>query len=395
MIYSRYDRVLLFIMLNCRALAFSMPAIDASRIYSNSFKGFNECLCKTIPKTAFPLRLFDYFLSNSNFSIKTLKLYTYGINNFKHWYTTRCQNMDKIAPLPISSDLLINPTKRDIESYRAFLLSQYAPTTAQSYLTVVRLFFRWTEWMRLYPNVAFNIKSIRVERNFRRDALECDEAKHLLKRLLNLANDPKTLPISKRIKENRNCMIIMLMICCGLRVSEISKLDVKDFYRSGKLWLLKVQGKGRDGKVDSVIVPDQLAIRLSCYLQKNNLQDKSPMFPSMGKNRQGKRLVAASIGRIVKSILIWAGFDSPRITAHSLRHTAVTLALTNGANLQQAMQFARHSRIETTLIYAHNLERRANPCSRLVARMVMMNLDAKLSIKQRNNNQSIIDDRYD
>lgn len=49
-------------------------------------------------------------------------------------------------------------------------------------------------------------------------------------------------------------------------------------------------------------------------------------------------------------------FDD-RITPHSLRHTAVTLALQAGANILQVQAMARHKDIATTMVYVHNLTR--------------------------------------
>ncbi len=51
------------------------------------------------------------------------------------------------------------------------------------------------------------------------------------------------------------------------------------------------------------------------------------------------------------------GLDSKRLTAHSLRHTAITLSIKGGASLQQAQAMARHSDPKTTMIYFHNLNR--------------------------------------
>jgi integrase/recombinase XerC/integrase/recombinase XerD len=51
------------------------------------------------------------------------------------------------------------------------------------------------------------------------------------------------------------------------------------------------------------------------------------------------------------------GIDDSRITAHSLRHTAITLSLLAGATPQEARAMARHADINTTLIYAHNINR--------------------------------------
>lgn len=49
--------------------------------------------------------------------------------------------------------------------------------------------------------------------------------------------------------------------------------------------------------------------------------------------------------------------DDSRITAHSLRHTAITLSIKGGASLQQAQAMARHTDPKTTLVYFHNLAR--------------------------------------
>ena len=51
------------------------------------------------------------------------------------------------------------------------------------------------------------------------------------------------------------------------------------------------------------------------------------------------------------------GLDDSRLTAHSLRHTAISLSIQGGASLQQAQAMARHSDSKTTLVYFHNLER--------------------------------------
>ena len=73
---------------------------------------------------------------------------------------------------------------------------------------------------------------------------------------------------------------------------------------------------------------------------------------------------------IVKDRLVAAGYDSSRLTAHSLRHTAVTLSLLGGEDLQKVQQFARHSNLATTMIYAHNLDRAKNKCEATIANAI-------------------------
>ena len=169
----------------------------------------------------------------------------------------------------------------------------------------------------------------------------------------------------------RDFVMVLLIVVCGLRVSEVSRLDEGDLDTEGGEPVLWVHGKGRDGKVDFVPVPPLLRDWLFRYLAKRQpLSRHSPMFVSYSPNGFGKRLSARSISGIVKRAMVSAGFDSPRLTAHSLRHTAVTLALKGGATLQQVQQYARHRQIETTLRYAHNLEHTRNPCPMLVMKLI-------------------------
>ena len=78
-----------------------------------------------------------------------------------------------------------------------------------------------------------------------------------------------------------------------------------------------------------------------------------------------------SISRIVKERFKKVGYNSERLTAHSLRHSAITLSLLSGATIQQAQQLARHTNINTTMIYAHNLTAENNPCVDLVEEAIV------------------------
>ena len=61
----------------------------------------------------------------------------------------------------------------------------------------------------------------------------------------------------------------------------------------------------------------------------------------------------------MKDAMAREGIKSAKLTAHSLRHTAVTFALLGGATIQETQAMARHASINTTMIYAHNLDRMA------------------------------------
>lgn len=114
-----------------------------------------------------------------------------------------------------------------------------------------------------------------------------------------------------------------------------------------------------------------------------------PLFVCLSNrnNKQQSRMTKRSISRIVKERLKKAGYDdSERLTAHSLRHSAITLSLLSGATIQQAQQLARHTNINTTMIYAHNLTAENNPCVDLVEKAIggyrrLLNLYIKYGLK--------------
>ena len=103
---------------------------------------------------------------------------------------------------------------------------------------------------------------------------------------------------------------------------------------------------------------------------RQDTQGGAPLFTSLSNNSKGARISTRSISGTIKTSLKNAGYDSDRLTAHSLRHTAVTLSLIGGQKLEEVQQFARHKNIATTLIYAHNLDRMKNQCENTIANAI-------------------------
>src|SRR5690606_41293923 len=85
--------------------------------------------------------------------------------------------------------------------------------------------------------------------------------------------------------------------------------------------------------------------------------DDAPLFASLSNRNRGQHMTTRSISAVVKTRLRAVGLDTPRLTAHSLRHTAITLAVQGGASLHQAQAMAGHRDPKTTMIYFHNTDR--------------------------------------
>lgn len=157
-----------------------------------------------------------------------------------------------------------------------------------------------------------------------------------------------------------------LMVTAGLRTIEVSRADVADIIQQDGKYFLLVQGKGRTEKDAMVRITDGVYNLIQDYLNCR-ADDNAPLFGSISRRNKGERITTNSISRIVKTAMRRAGYDSKRLTAHSLRHTAATTALKAGATLRQVQQVLRHSSINVTTIYLHDLDRLNNNAEELNA----------------------------
>ncbi|MFH4443318.1 tyrosine-type recombinase/integrase [Lactobacillus helveticus] len=254
-----------------------------------------------------------------------------------------------------------NPSPDDVRNYRTYLKEAgKKPTTVQNYIIAVKQFFKWTEAEGLYPNVAKYVKGAKLSRNFKKDYLTSRQAKKVLDGI-----DRSTL-LGKR-----NYSMLILMLTMGLRTIEVSRANIEDIRTSGDATVLYVQGKGHTEKDAMVRMPSIVEDAIRDYLKARKSSSLTePLFTSTSNNNKGKRLTTRTIRGTVKRCFIKAGFDSPKLTAHSTRHTTATLSLLNGATLQQTQALLRHKNMQTTEIYAHNIQASKNPASNEVANAI-------------------------
>jgi len=250
-----------------------------------------------------------------------------------------------------------SPTRETVLSYKNSLEAQgLSGLTVSLYLVTVRKFFEWAESMKLYPNVARGVKGAKRSRGFRKDPLTVSQAKELLETV-----DRSTL------QGKRDYALLNLLVRTGLRTVEAVRANVGDIRQEGGEAVLWVQGKGKDSKDDFVLLTGETLKPIQDYLQaRGKAAETSPLFESLSDRNRTGRLTTRTASRIAKTQLKGIGLDSERLTAHSLRHTAITLSLLGGATIQEAQALGRHSNVNTTLIYAHNISRIAQAPERKI-----------------------------
>lgn len=290
--------------------------------------------------------LFNRFISFLDAKPKTIETYTRALRQLFNYF---------------SFNGITQPQREDIIAFREELkASGHKPTTIQNYIVATKLFFSWTAQEGLYPNIAEHLKGAKLNRDHKKDYLTSRQVKEVLE---GVERDS--------LKGLRDYAILTLMVTGGLRDIEVSRADIGDLRTAGESTVLYIQGKGRDEKTDYIKISPQVERAIRAYLTaRGTVGDTEPLFTSTSNNNSGQRMTTRSISGIVKNRLKQAGYDSPRLTAHSLRHTAVTLSLLAGRDLAEVQQFARHANIATTMIYNHSIEQAKNGCSEAIAQAI-------------------------
>lgn len=242
------------------------------------------------------------------------------------------------------------------------------PTTVKIYLQSVRQFFSWTAANGFYPDIAANIHAPKVRQDVhRKDALtaadvltieQSIEAAAGAKIEAAEAHSKDTAGRISRATEQGKRLFAMytLAVNAGLRTIEISRANVRDLeVRNGRA-VLYVWGKGHtEADAKKPLAPEvYAAIRDYLDSRSDRPTANSPLFVSTGNRSGGKRIAETTISKMLKQAMQAAGFNSDRITAHTLRHTAGTNVQEITGNLYITQKYMRHANPATTEIYLHN-----------------------------------------
>lgn len=301
----------------------------------------SESLCQYLNLKS----LFTCWINFIDAKPKTVETYTRSIKQFF---------------LYLNENNITQPKRKDIIAYKEKLKQTLKPASIYAYLAAVKQFFKWTNQEGLYPNIAENIKSIKIDSGFKRDYLTSEQVKKILKSV-----------DTSSFKGKRDYAILSLMVTTGIRTVEVCRANIEDLRPLGNFTVLYIQGKGRDEKTDYVKIEPIIEQFIRNYLiTRPNFEGEKPLFASVARRNKGERLTTRSISRIVKDAMRKANLISDRLTAHSLRHTTATLNLLNGGTPEETKQLLRHANINTTLIYSHALERATNNSEARIAKVI-------------------------
>lgn len=332
------------------------------------------------PQQDFNSGLFNQYISYIDRSEKTTRTYLINLRQFAAWLRYSC---------------ITRPARQDIISYRDYLTAEHdaiqldpltvsgwayrtdatgnrisvkcKPNTVTQYLRSVKQFFTWTAAEGLYPNIAANVHAPKVKHDtHRKDALTAADVlsiEHsIADRAAERAEAAETAEKDRAGRMQRSTeqgkrlyALYLLAVNCGLRTIELSRANIKDIETKGGKSVIYIWGKGHTEADTKKALAPEVKAAIDDYLKSRT--DKptgsSPLFVSTGNRSRGKRIAATTISTMLKRAMQEAGFDSERITAHSLRHTAGTNVQEITGDLYMTQQYMRHSNPATTEIYLH------------------------------------------
>ena len=292
-------------------------------------------------------------VADGNASSDTVRTYGHQMRQYLLW----CQQFE------------INPaiaTSKQIKQYRHWMVEErnYKPATIALKLTAVRRFYDAArEHGLLTINPAIGIKPPRdkKDKGEKITFLEADEARKLL----------DGIPDDLSLKSRRDLAMVYMMTLEGTRTVEMHRANIADVVQQGNNVGVRVEGKSN---IRIVPLTPEIAGYLLNYLQhrqrvEGNLSPEKPLFVSLSNHNRYGRLSRKCIRDVVNKYLIQEDLKHKpgrTLSAHSLRHTAGTLALRAGADLRQVQDLLGHADPRMTAIYAHIGDRwKTNPALKL------------------------------
>lgn len=234
----------------------------------------------------------------------------------------------------------------DLATLRAWLGTLASGGAARSTLSrrsaAVRTFFAWARRTgRLETDPALRLASPKRQRTLP-DVLTRDGATAVLDVAAVAADDEDPIHL-------RNRAILELLYATGIRVGELTGLDVDDVDRTRRV--VRVLGKGRKERMVPFGQPADAA--LTVWLEQGRgAVAKGDSGPALFLGRRGRRVDPRQVREVVHALLAHVP-DAPDLGPHGLRHSAATHLLEGGADLRMVQELLGHTSLATTQIYTH------------------------------------------
>ena len=292
------------------------------------------------------LKEFLYYMQTiKGLSVRTVEAYYLDLNLFFRFIIQKKNNSidnDTINEISISTfdlDTLSTISQNDVLDFLYFTMNRRGNSAASRArkLSSLRGFFKYmtNKTHQLDNNPCENI--------------ELPQNKKRLPKYLTLEQSIELLSNVETEFTSRDYCILMLFLNCGMRLSELVGIDLKDIRGDS----LRIIGKGN--KERTVYLNRGCLTAIDDYLTERNTIVSPVSEPALFISKKTKRrLSARRVQQIVEDCLKLAGLDGQGFSTHKPRHTAATLMhRSGGADMLALKEILGHEHVSTTEIYTH------------------------------------------
>lgn len=277
-------------------------------------------------------------------SVNTVNQYCYDLKNFLNYINCKFNGLDLSATKLTSTfdeKLLKKITLSDLYDYTAYLYNNHSNN--DNYIarkvSCLKSFFSY-----------LTVKVGVLEQN-PAENLERPKIKQRLPKYLSLEESFSFLRAIDGPNKKRDFAMFVIFLTCGLRVSELTGINLNDINYNQKS--LRVVGKGNKER--------QVFLNEMCIDAIKQYMEVRPGDKLLGDARNAlfisnkmMRITPRSVERICKKYFEAAGVDADLYTPHKLRHTAATIMYRDGnVDIRTLQEILGHSNLSTTQLYTH------------------------------------------
>jgi integrase/recombinase XerD len=255
----------------------------------------------------------DYLYAERGLSLNTLKAYRSDITAFISW-------------LPADAELTQQTLSRYIQRLRS------GGRKSSSVARALASLRGWFAWQRSLNRLASDPC----------DGLQNPQRERRLPRVLS---EQEVASMIRAASNARDRAIMELLYGCGLRVSELTGLNVEDVHLNQSY--LKCMGKGAKERIVPMGSHAVAAVREHLSERQAGTRARALFC-----DRAGRRLSRIVVWQVVKRLARAAGIKRS-LSPHTLRHSFATHLLERGADLRVVQELLGHASVVTTQLYTH------------------------------------------
>ena len=213
--------------------------------------------------------------------------------------------------------------KETVLAYKAHLCGQYAPSSVNTRLAALRMFFRCAGWTDCA------VKLLRIQRRaFARKERELSRPEY-----------ERLVAAARARDDERMALLLQTMASTGIRVSETRYITVEAAQRGQAEIALK-------GKIRVILLPGKLCRQLLKYARRRGIASGPVICTRSGRPMNRKEIWAQ-----MKGLCAAAGVEAGKVFPHNLRHLLARTFYRAQRDLARLADLLGHSSVETTRIY--------------------------------------------